>query len=140
MTQNTTLLINALLNSASDSAEIASRAREAQGLTELNGALRTSKQMAEDDLEESQDNEARLKRQLRVAQAALAEANSTCREWQATMDAWQGLAVALRDEIKACPNEEAHHFGRSKEAVNKKLQELEDKKRISLGLKPRGPK
>ena len=137
MTSNTNLLIGALLDSSNDSAAITSRAREARGLTELNGALRTSKQMLANELDAAQDTEARLRRQLRAANAALEVANATCMEWQATMDAWQGLAVALRDEIKACPNEEAHHFGKNKEARNKLLRDLEDKKRIELGIKPR---
>jgi len=144
MTTDTSLLIATLFNSASDSAEIASRAREAQGLTELNGALRTSKKMmanklseAESELEDSQDNEARLRRQLRAANAALEAANETCREWQATMGAWMDFAIVLRDEIKDCPNDDAHHFGKNKEARVKFLQDLEDKKRVELGIKPR---
>ena len=137
MTSNTNLLIGALLDSSNDSAAITSRAREARGLTELNGALRTSKQMLANELDAAQDTEARLRRQLRAAQAALAVANSTCMEWQASMEAFRDLAQTLRDEIKACPNEEAHHFGKNIEAMKKRLVSSEDKKRIELGLKPR---
>jgi F0F1-type ATP synthase membrane subunit b/b' len=137
MTTNTNLLIGALLDSSNDSAAITSRAREARGLTELNGALRTSKQMLANELDAAQDTEARLRRQLRAAQAALAEANSTCKEWQASMEAWRDLSKTLRDEIKACPNEEAHHFGKNEEARTAHLQTVKEKKRIELGLKPR---
>jgi uncharacterized protein with von Willebrand factor type A (vWA) domain len=77
------------------------------------------------------------KKQLSEMRALLAQAQATTKEWQASHDAWRDLAQALRDEVKACPNAEAHHFGKDDAARNNRLGDFENKKRIELGLKPR---
>jgi hypothetical protein len=75
--------------------------------------------------------------QLAEMRALLAQAQATTKEWQASHDAWRDLAQALRDEVKACPNAEAHHFGKDDAARRKRADSFEDKRRIELGLKPR---
>ena len=128
------LLFQTVLDSATKSAN---STREAYVLSKKNATLDRIATAANLDTEIAMSENERLKRQLKGAQAALAAANETCRDWQAAMDAWQVLAKTLRDEIKECPNEEAHHFGKNKEALNQKLRESEEKKRAELGLKPK---
>jgi hypothetical protein len=128
------LLFQTVLDSATKSAN---STREAYVLSKKNATLDRIATAANLDTEIAMSENERLKRQLKGAQAALAEANSTCKEWQASMEAWRDLSKTLRDEIKACPNEEAHHFGKNEEARTAHLQTVKEKKRIELGLKPR---
>jgi hypothetical protein len=67
---------------------------------------------------------------------ALNEAQELVKEWQSAMEAWRDLAQTLRDEIKACPNHEAHKFGKDDKARAARKIETENKARVSLGLKP----
>ena len=67
---------------------------------------------------------------------ALKEAHELTKEWVASMEAWRDLAQTLRDEIKACPNHEAHTFGKDDLARRNRFGNVEDKKRVGLGLKP----
>lgn len=78
-----------------------------------------------------------LKLQLDEAKAALARANALVSDWQSAMEAWKDLAVTLRDEIKACPNHEAHKFGKDDAARRKRADEKEDSERRKRGLKPK---
>jgi hypothetical protein len=73
---------------------------------------------------------AQLERQLR-------EANALIADWQASMEAWKDLAQALRDEIKACPNAEAHKFGKDDKTRNSHAMAKEDAERVKRGLKPK---
>ena len=68
---------------------------------------------------------------------ALKEAHELTKEWVASMEAWRDLAQTLRDEIKACPNHEAHTFGKDKVARDIQLNTFKEKKRVESGLKPR---
>ena len=74
---------------------------------------------------------------LQQAEAALAEANAVVADWQSAMEAWKDLAITLREEIKACPNHEAHQFGKNKDKVNEHLQEKVDEERVKRNLKPK---
>ena len=69
-----------------------------------------------------------------VAQRALKEANDLVKDWQSAMEAWRDLAQTLRNEIKACPNHEAHKFGQNIEAVRNTIRKNEDDARIKNGL------
>ena len=64
------------------------------------------------------------------------EANDSIHSWQASMEAWQDLARTLRDEIKECPNHEAHKFGRDEKARTAKRANVQDERRIEFNLKP----
>ena len=75
--------------------------------------------------------------ELAAAHLALKEAQDITKEWQAAMEAWKDLAQTLRDEIKACPNHEAHVFGKDQEARTQKFHSKENGKRVELGLKSR---
>jgi predicted nucleic acid-binding Zn-ribbon protein len=77
--------------------------------------------------------------QLRIKQAeeALARATALNADWQSAMEAWKDLAVTLREEIKACPNQEAHTFGKDDAARKKHIQSKEDAERLKRGLKPK---
>jgi hypothetical protein len=74
---------------------------------------------------------------LQQAEAALAEANAVVADWQSAMEAWKDLAITLREEIKACPNHEAHQFGKNDEARRNKFVAKEDAERTKRGLKPK---
>lgn len=79
-----------------------------------------------------------LANDLAEARRALAEAHAVVADWQSAMEAWKDLAITLREEIKACPNHEAHKFGKADKAVlvdhmNKK----EDEERVKRNLKPK---
>lgn len=65
---------------------------------------------------------------------ALREAQEITKEWQSAMEAWRDLAQTLRDEVKACPNHEAHKFGKDIEAVRGKVRSSEDAARTKHGL------
>lgn len=65
------------------------------------------------------------------------EAVQLVKEWQAAMEAWRDLALALRDEIKACQNCEAHKFGKDADAIDHHRRRKEDDVRVSRGLKTR---
>ena len=75
-------------------------------------------------------------RQNQELSQALVESRALVAEWQAAMEAWRDLAQTLRDEIKACPNHEAHRFGKDKEAVNQRLTKVVNEGRTKRGLKP----
>ncbi|MDR0775876.1 MAG: hypothetical protein LBE81_04485 [Azonexus sp.] len=75
------------------------------------------------------DENAQLRQQLAESQALIAD-------WQASMEAWKDLAQTLRDEIKACPNEEAHKFGKDDKATTLHRRQHETEGRIKRGLKP----
>ncbi len=77
--------------------------------------------------------------QLRIEQAeeALARATALNADWQSAMEAWKDLAVTLREEIKACPNQDAHTFGKDKDARVKHFNEKETAERAKRGLKPK---
>ncbi|WP_146187724.1 hypothetical protein [Limnohabitans sp. T6-5] len=77
---------------------------------------------------------------LEQAEAALAEANAVVADWQSAMEAWKDLAITLREEIKACPNHEAHQFGKDDEARTKLLHKKEDEARAKRNLKPKHSK
>jgi hypothetical protein len=74
---------------------------------------------------------------LQQAEAALAEANAVVADWQSAMEAWKDLAITLREEIKACPNHEAHQFGKNDEARRERANNKEDEERVKRGLKPK---
>ncbi len=74
-----------------------------------------------------------------AALQALKAAYSVTREWQAATEAWRDLAQTLRDEIKACPNHEAHAFGQNDTARNQRRNQKEDEARVARDLKPRYP-
>ncbi len=78
-----------------------------------------------------------LEREKAAAYQALKEAQEITKEWQSAMDAWRDLAQALRDEVKACPNHEAHQFGKDDSARRKFIGNAEDSSRVKRGLKPR---
>lgn len=75
-----------------------------------------------------------LEREKEAAYQALREAQEITKEWQAAMEAWRDLAQTLRDEVKACPNHEAHKFGKDIEAVRGKIRSNEDAARVKHGL------
>lgn len=74
---------------------------------------------------------------LEQAEAALAEANAVVADWQSAMEAWKDLAITLREEIKACPNHEAHQFGKDKDARVEHFNKKETEERIKRNLKPK---
>jgi O-acetyl-ADP-ribose deacetylase (regulator of RNase III) len=75
---------------------------------------------------------------LQQAEAALAEANAVVADWQSAMEAWKDLAITLREEIKACPNHEAHQFGKADKAVLvEHMNKKEDEERVKRNLKPK---
>jgi hypothetical protein len=65
------------------------------------------------------------------------EAVQLVKEWQAAMEAWRDLALALRDEIKACQNYESHKFGKDADAIDHHRRSKEDDVRASKGLETR---
>ncbi len=69
-----------------------------------------------------------------AALQALQEAQELVKDWQSAMEAWRDLAQTLRDEIKACPNHDAHKFGQNKEATDHQRRNKEDATRVSKGL------
>lgn len=79
-----------------------------------------------------------LAQQLEEANAALAQANELVADWQSAMEAWKDLAITLREEIKACPNHEAHKFGKADKAVLvEHMNKKEDEERVKRKLKPK---
>lgn len=80
---------------------------------------------------------AEMAKQLAATQAALKAANELVLDWQSAMEAWKDLAQVLRDEIKACPNHEAHGFGKDQEARGIRIRTKEDEVRVSLKLAPK---
>jgi transposase len=78
-----------------------------------------------------------LEREKEAAYQALREAQEITKEWQSAMEAWRDLAQTLRDEVKACPNHEAHKFGKDDTARIKRFNNHEDDGRAKRGLKPR---
>jgi hypothetical protein len=128
------LLFQTVLDSATKSAN---STREAYVLSKKNATLDRIATAANLDTEIAMSENERLKRQLKGAQAALAAANATCLDWQAAMEAMRDLSQTLRDEIKACPNEEAHHFGKNTAARTAHVRAFEEKRRLELGLKPK---
>lgn len=74
---------------------------------------------------------------LAQAEAALEEANAVVADWQSAMEAWKDLAITLREEIKACPNHEAHQFGKNDEARKEHIHKKEDEERVKRNLKPK---
>lgn len=87
------------------------------------------------------DNKAKelsaVQKELARAQAALAQANELVADWQSAMEAWKDLAITLREEIKACPNHEAHKFGKDGKQVNERFHKKEDEARVKRKLKPK---
>ena len=75
-----------------------------------------------------------LEREKEAAYQALREAQEITKEWQSAMEAWRDLAQTLRNEVKACPNHEAHQFGKDIEAVRAKVNASEDQARTKHGL------
>lgn len=75
-----------------------------------------------------------LEREKEAAYQALREAQEITKEWQSAMEAWRDLAQTLRNEVKACPNHEAHQFGKDLEAVRAKVNASEDQARTKHGL------
>jgi hypothetical protein len=78
----------------------------------------------------------RLKLELDAARLALREAQEITKEWQSAMEAWRDLAQTLRDEVKSCPNHEAHKFGKNDDARSKHRKGFEDEARLKRGLQP----
>jgi hypothetical protein len=80
----------------------------------------------------------KLAEELARAKAALAQANELVADWQSAMEAWKDLAITLREEIKACPNHEAHKFGKAdKEVLVEHMNKKEDEERVKRKLKPK---
>jgi transposase len=77
-----------------------------------------------------------LEREKEAAYQALREAQEITKEWQSAMEAWRDLAQTLRDEVKACPNHEAHKFGKDDQARANRKVIFENNRRVELGLKP----
>ena len=77
-----------------------------------------------------------LEREKEAAYQALREAQEITKEWQAAMEAWRDLAQTLRDEVKACPNHEAHKFGKDDDARSRHRKGFEDDARVKRGLQP----
>jgi len=75
-----------------------------------------------------------LEREKEAAYQALREAQEITKEWQSAMEAWRDLAKTLRDEVKACPNHEAHKFGKDDAARAKHIRGAEDMAREKHGL------
>jgi len=65
------------------------------------------------------------------------EAVQLVKEWQAAMESWRDLALALRDEIKTCQNFQSHQFGKDADAIDHHRRRKEDDVRVSRGLKIR---
>ena len=74
---------------------------------------------------------------LAATELALKEAQDLVLDWQSAMEAWKDLAQTLRDEIKACPNHEAHGFGKDQNARNIRIRTVEDEARASKKLAPK---
>lgn len=81
-----------------------------------------------------------VQEELARAQAALAQANELVADWQSAMEAWKDLAITLREEIKACPNHEAHKFGKDDNARFEHFTKKENEERVKRKLKPRPKK
>ncbi len=84
-----------------------------------------------------QTSNAQLLKTLVDTTAALVAANESVADWQSAMFAWKDLAQALRDEIKECPNAEAHKFGKNQQARSVRFSVKEDGERVSRNLKTR---
>ncbi len=97
-----------------------------EGINQMRAASRQDKERITD-----------LEERIAEAERALAYANSVILDWQSSMEAWKDLAVALREEIKACPNQEAHKFGKDHPAVVKHFVTKETSERAKRGLKPK---
>lgn len=78
-----------------------------------------------------------LTAELVATKLALEAANELVADWQSAMFAWKDLAQALRDEIKECPNAEAHKFGKNPQARTIQRWNTEDKERASRKLAPK---
>ena len=78
-----------------------------------------------------------LEERIADAERALAQANALVDDWSSAMEAWKDLAVTLREEIKACPNQEAHTFGKDDAARFKQFSSKENSERRKRGLKPK---
>ena len=91
-------------------------------------------------LQQEVNDRNQLAEELARAKAALAQANELVADWQSAMEAWKDLAITLREEIKACPNHEAHKFGKDDEARTKLLHTKEDEARVKRKLKPKHSK
>ena len=78
-----------------------------------------------------------LTAELVATKLALEAANELVADWQSAMFAWKDLAQALRDEIKECPNAEAHKFGKNETARKHRIFAKEDTERISRKLAPK---
>ena len=102
----------------------------------LNRAKTEGITIHQQSLRTSQSQESKYREHNVVLQKALDEANDLVMEWQAAMEAWKDLAQVLRDEIKACPNHEAHGFGKDADARNHRRNSTEDASRISRNLRP----
>jgi hypothetical protein len=100
----------------------------------LNIAARSQASSGDESLSDRLDNAERrnvqLVRQLKEAQALVAD-------WQSSMEAWKDLAQALREEIKACPNAEAHKYGNDRVAQVSRMKMKEDEERVKHGRPPR---
>lgn len=81
----------------------------------------------------------RLKAELDASRLALRESETLVLEWQAAMMAWKHLAQALRDEIKACPNHDAHKFGKDHSFRAECITRVENEERVKRGIPPRDP-
>lgn len=74
--------------------------------------------------------------ELMKAQAALREARDITNSWKASMEAWKDLALALREEIENCPNNDAHKFGKDREARQTRHLDVKNRHRKTWGLEP----
>jgi hypothetical protein len=100
----------------------------------LNRAKTEGITIHQQSLRTSQSQESKYREHNVVLQKALDEANDLVMEWQAAMEAWKDLAQVLRDEIKACPNHEAHEFGKNLPAVRARINANEDTARSNRNL------
>lgn len=78
-----------------------------------------------------------LTAELVATKLALEAANELVADWQSAMFAWKDLAQALRDEIKECPNAEAHKFGKNDINRAQRIRTKEDEERASRKLAPK---
>lgn len=78
-----------------------------------------------------------LQLELEAAERRAKQAEADVLEWRAAMEAYKALAQALRDEVKSCPNAEAHKFGKDDKARRTHFIKKEDESRVSFGLTPR---
>jgi hypothetical protein len=95
------------------------------------------KQAAWSAEESAKEANAVLAKQLAATQLALKESQELVLDWQSAMEAWKDLAQVLRDEIKECPNHEAHGFGKNQVARQQRILTKEDEARVSRKLTPR---